>query len=291
MPSPMASNAQPAAPSHHRAWRDAPASAALGYEINLNGIAIAAKDVNYMRVNRVRRQLGLAWEHETPPGLKNSATLLVVAANFRPPQMLFTPRIRAVVEWGSEREIITMIGHCARQGLLSPQAMASALVLSVSTLSATKFRLAEFFFQNLARRANLPQKFSQTIEFCLAELIANAVLHGHLSPATAATAAAAPQPAQDKIGLTPARQALLENQAIASKHIILSAKWGVNTPHGIEIAVTDQGPGCDPDRLKPNAERLFDPDTPSGRGLALIQGLGVGIKMEQSLREVRLIFD
>ncbi|MCX8507106.1 MAG: ATP-binding protein [Alphaproteobacteria bacterium] len=268
--------------------------------VNLKGVFLAAKGVNYMRVNEVRRQIGLSWEHQQTQAWSESASILVVPSTYMPSKQLFTPRTRVVVEWVDENDLLEVILYCAGRGLLSPKSLLHSLILSVSTLSATQFRLAEFFFQNLARRANLPTKFFQSIEFCLAELIANAVLHGHLSETSQTKSAVSPQShinpnadpllQLDSIGLNPSKENLLRDPVIAKQHILISAIWGLNTPHSLEIAVTDKGSGLTPCALNPVVQNMFDPDTPSGRGLALIQKLGVDIKIEQSLREVRLIF-
>ena len=268
--------------------------------VNLNGIFLAAKGVNYMRVNTVRRQIGLDWAHQQTDNPSESASILVVPSAYMPSKQLFTPRTRVVVEWVDENDLLEVILYCAGRGLLAPKPLLHSLILSVSTLSATQFRLAEFFFQNLARRANLPAKFFQSIEFCIAELIANAVLHGHLSensntkPDTSSHSNinlnTKTSYQTDSLGLNPTKENLLRDPVIAKQHILISAIWGQNTPHSLEIAVTDKGSGITSTALNPVVQNMLDPNAASGRGLALIQKLGVDIKIEQSLREVRLIF-
>ena len=256
--------------------------------INLNGIYLAANGVNYMVLDRLRKEIGLEWEHNRPADHTDSVTFLVVPSAYMPSKQLFTPKTRVVIEWGNQTDILSVVKHCARHKLLSPHALRSALILSVSTQSATQMRLAEFFFQNLASRANLPKELSQTIEFCLAELIANAILHGHLS--TGETYNGQRNEHDLDVGLTPSRQNLLNNPAIAAKHIIMSAIWGSNTANAMEIAVTDQGGGFDPDILQRDRRQIFAANSPSGRGLALIQRMGVDITIEQAPNEVRLNF-
>ena len=92
------------------------------------------------------------------------------------------------------------------------------------------------------------------------------------------------------LGLIPPKKICCATPVIAKQHILISAIWGQNTPHSLEIAVTDKGSGVTSTALNPVVQNMLDPNAPSGRGLALIQKLGVDIKIEQSLREVRLIF-
>jgi anti-sigma regulatory factor (Ser/Thr protein kinase) len=178
------------------------------------------------------------------------------------------------VEWNS-----TGIDALAKLiSLVPPSKPAEALALSVTTATAARHAVARLFKDALARALPPSIPAEDVAEFCITELVTNAIIHGNLAIGNGGYADA--QGLGDFAAEVDAR---LENAAFAARRLTICATWDSGR---LCVAVTDEGDGFE----LPDHPQEMSSDQGTGRGLGLIRSLGVTLRSEDKGRRICLIF-
>lgn len=129
--------------------------------------------------------------------------------------------------------------------------------LSLTTQTAFKQPVAEFFTAHLARQRSMSQDLKDNVRTCLQEAVLNAIIHGNLDIGHE-------QPSQFSHYLEKISRSVQDN-ALGLKRVSIFC-W--LTDHHITICVADQGSGFD---IRTQPEE--GDEVPYGRGLRLIRRL------------------
>lgn len=180
----------------------------------------------------------------------------------------------ACIEWANQD--VAAVGHAL--AMLSPDHPTRAMLLSVTTLTAARHAVARVFTEALVRVAPPEIMTAGLAEFCITELVTNAIIHGNL--------AIGQRRYSDVAGLDDFAadvETRLADPTFAAKRLLVHAQW----PDGrLEVAVADQGNGFELPEEMPEVA----PDLSTGRGLSLIRSLGVSLRSENGGRRICLTF-
>lgn len=150
-------------------------------------------------------------------------------------------------------------------------------LLSLTTSTAYGVRLAETLSEALVARGVLAADQRSGVELCLHEAVANAIIHGNLNIASAA---------KDLPDGYTAFSALvserLADPARALRRLLVQVTWDMEH---LEISVTDQGAGFDPDSIPQRRA-----SGRSGRGLMFMRALAARVDIHLGGRCTTLTF-
>ncbi|MBP2313513.1 ATP-binding protein [Azospirillum soli] len=154
--------------------------------------------------------------------------------------------------------------------------------LSLTTGSAYGLQCAVLVCDELARRGVLGPERRGSIELCLHEAIANALVHGNLGIASSAK----DQPEGYRV-FSRMVQERLGDLAVRGRRLDVFARWGGGPGGGLSIAVVDQGGGFDTASLPAETGG----SARSGRGFVFMRTLAKRVSVTDGGRCTVLHFD
>ena len=215
----------------------------------------------------------------------------------------------SVSDSGLTAELVAMVRRTLRQlnlpGLETMVASRRIFALNLTTATAMKAPIAPRFFAALKQqlgRDQPPNDGGDTIEFCLTEVITNAIIHGNLGfnplwsflpeeAGTANTGTANTETPSSEVKGADSRLTVLALLSLGRGELG-RGEPGRGEPGRLEIIVSDEGEKFSHQFIPslPFVAELLDNRSPRGRGLALIRELGVELGCVIGNNSVRLSF-